>query len=420
MQYTVNQLYDHLYQKVYDVYDIFKNFFGEEYTDLQYRVNENYFKRITIVNNLRALNLEIATDIDFDTSFEVSSSSLSILENQLANHKADIYVWWPNVIVSNESGRSIPIKDLYAKVTVQLDGRIPYECRGFGLNRATYTKEQFLSDYLHSHVESIPKGSPSSFMAPCLGSGPIGNTIDTLKNDYDEITWMLFCQELAMYVTVESINGGPWKRLENVGTDTLLPSHRGYDHYLDEGIFTAIFSRDTLKQFMEYYLEKGHLSLSYKDGNFYCGMPYYEYIIDVSNAFIDFFNKNLKKGAGLLRLCFSGSKLLHRTIAANGKFYRCKEEQNEIRSFHTEDVNYFRNKRVLTFKGKEILTTITDEDVKSILEDTTVTIILEHKVAMYILHHILRTINYRYKNEYYNNKHRANQDAPSYQGIIYI
>lgn len=418
MQYTVNQLYDHLYQKVNEVYGVFKNFFGEEYVDLQFRVSGDFFKRVTIINNLKSLgDLEMAVDVDFTTPLKVSATTLSILENQVANHKADIYVWWPNVKVTNENNRSINIKDLYAKVTVQLDGRIPYENRGFGLNRATYTRAQFLSGYMHSHIESIPRGNLSSFMSPCLGRGPINETIGTLKNEYSELTWMLFCQELAMYVTVESINGGPWKRLENVGANTLLASHRGYDNATNEYAFSSVFSNDTLKQFIKYYLEEGHLSLSYREGKFCCGMPYYEYIIDISNAFIDFFNKYLKRSEGLIKLCFGGRSLLKHTIAANGKFYKCRDER-DLNSFQNENLDSYRNKRVLTFKGKEILTTIT-EDNESILDNTTVTTILDHRVAMFVLHHILRTINYRYRNEYYN-KYRTPQDGSSYQGIIYI
>lgn len=418
MQYTVNQLYDHLYQKVYEVYDVFKNFFGEEYVDLQSPISEEFFKQKDIIYNLRILgNIDIPSDIDFTTPFEVPSSTLEVLENKMATHKAYIYVWWPKVKITNESNRSIHIKDLYAKVTVQLDGRIPYENRGFGLNRATYTKEQFLSGYMHSHIENIPKGNLSTFMSPCLGQGPIGETIGTLKNEYSEITWMLFCQELAMYVTVESIKGGPWKRLENVGINTLLPTHRGYNSNASEDRFVILFSKEKLKDFIKYYLEEGHLSLSFREGKFCCGMPYYEYIIDISNAFIDFFNKNLKRSSSLLNLCYSRSLLQH-TIAANGKFYRDKEDR-ALSSYHEENLEPFRNKKVLTFKGKEILTTITEGE-ETTLDDTTVTTIIDHRVAMYILHHILRTINYRYRNEYYHNKYGINQNVPSYQGIIYI
>ena len=41
MQYTINQLYKHLYQKVYNVYEVFKNFFNEENVDLQTQIAQS-------------------------------------------------------------------------------------------------------------------------------------------------------------------------------------------------------------------------------------------------------------------------------------------------------------------------------------------------------------------------------------------
>ena len=45
MQYTVNQLYELFYQKINDVHDIFKGFFGEEYVDLQGALRAEQCKR---------------------------------------------------------------------------------------------------------------------------------------------------------------------------------------------------------------------------------------------------------------------------------------------------------------------------------------------------------------------------------------
>lgn len=412
MLYTINQLYEHLYQKANDVYKVFKNFFGEDYVDFQPCLKENLFKLRTI-HELQYLGIEITDTVDYDQSIELSDTVVKGLEDIYASHKVYIYVWWPNVTVTNEHNRSIHIKDLYARVTVQLDGRIPYENRGFGLNRATYTKEQFLSNYMHSHIEGIPKGNFTSFMLPCLGRGPINNTIETLKSSYDDVTWMLFCQELAMYVTVESVAGGPWHSLETVGSNVILHSHNRYSCYIRKNAFVSVFSDANLKDFIKYYLEEGHLSLTFKEGHFCCGMPYYEYIIDISNAFIDFFNKHLKKDKSLINMCYR-NKLLFKAIAAHGKFYKYGEDDY----FTNVNLDPYRNKKVLTFKGQDILTTITDEETT--VTETTPTIVINNDVATYMLHHILRTINYRYKNEYYHNKYGHLKNASSYKRILYI
>lgn len=416
MQYTINQLYTHLYQKAHDVYGVFKDFFGEEYVDFQPNMSEDFHKH-KIAMLLKDFGIEVIDDKDFDTSYEISDTNLQRLKIQYANHKVRIYVWWPNVTVTNENNRSIHIKDLYAKVEVTIDGRIPYENRGFGLNRATYTKIQFLSNYMHSHIEGIPKGSFGSFQLPCLGHGPIADTINTLKNEGDEITWMLFCQELAMYITVESLKGGPWRRLEEVGSYALMPTYRGYSNHASKDTFLKFFSEETLKRFIKYYLEEGHLSLSFKEERFRCGMPYYEYIIDISNTFIDFFNKYIT-GTDIYITRLKDrlyQNLLYHTIISNGKFYRCEDNNNYAPD---RNIQLYRNQKVLTFKGKDILTTIT-EDAAS-LDNITPSTIIEHKFAMYVLQKILTTVNYRYRNEYYYNKYGINKNAPSYQRVIYI
>ena len=221
MEYTVNQLYQHLFEKPLSIYDTFKGFFGEDFVDMQSKnpssIKEYLFAKICDEEFI----IKGSKEEDFNIPFEVSDEQLEELEAVSENKRFIIYVWWPRVTVTNEYDKSVNIQDLYAKIEIQNDGCIPYECCGFRLNRATYTREQFVSDYLHSHIRAIPKNDFTKFMEPCLGTGPIRNTIVTLKNNYDETTWMLFCQELSVYVTVESIIGGPWRRMENIGDTSI-------------------------------------------------------------------------------------------------------------------------------------------------------------------------------------------------------
>ncbi len=146
MQYTINQLYEHIYQTVYDIYDIFKGFFGERNVDLQ-KAEESFLKK--------SLELQVGDsgikveEGDFDVPYEIPEALLARIEDMYSSRKSTIYVHWDNVTITNEHDKSVEIQDLYAKIEVTLEGRIPYENRGFLLNRATYTKEQFVSDYMH-------------------------------------------------------------------------------------------------------------------------------------------------------------------------------------------------------------------------------------------------------------------------------
>lgn len=406
MQYTINQLYEHLYQKTDAVYDTFKNFFGEGNVDLQ-KIDEVFFKK-SLELQMGDEGIEVEKG-NFDASYEIPNILLTKIEDLFSSRKSTIYVHWDRVTITNEHDKSIEIQDLYAKIEVTLEGRIPYENRGFLLNRATYSKEQFVSNFLHSHIHHIPKGNFTRFMEPCLGTGPIGNTIGTLKNEYDEITWLLFCQELSMYVTVESLAGTPWKYLEQVGGSSRLLSHVGYRIGGSKNAFLKHFTNDKLREFTEYYLKHGHLALSYRGEKFICGMPYFEFIIDISNCFIDYYNEHLRQTEIQLQRCYD-SKLLWKVLVKDNQFYK-----NAATNTNNRELDQYRNKLVLRFKGKDILTTITEEDTS----DATITTIIDQDLAMFMLNNILKIINFRYKNEH-NSKPKDKSPSPSYKRVLYI
>lgn len=416
MKYTVNQLYQQLFEKPLGIYEIFKGFFGEDFVDIQTRQGRELpsFKEYLFAKICDEASItKGAAEEDYNLSFNITDVQLKELKNTLEDKRFIIYVWWPRVTITNEYNKSVNIQDLYAEIEIQGDGSIPYECNGFRLNRATYTREQFLSNYMHSHINVIPKNNFTKFQIPCLGRGPIISTIGTLKNEYDEATWMLFCQELSMYVTVESISGGPYHRMETIGNVSQNLMYSGYTFgYTSKADFLSLFTNDDLKKFIQYYLKHGHLSLRYMDNIFTWGMPYYEYIIDISNSFIDFYNKYYSTTAGNLDNCFSKG-MLKQVIVADGKFYN----EGDYNSFDINNFSEYQDKPVLTFKGKEIRTTIINNKQGS---EATLTTVISNNVAMFILQKILRTINFRYKNEH-NNKNRRNQEATSAcERILYL
>lgn len=415
MEYTVNQLYQYLFEKPLAIYEIFKGFFGEDFVDIQTCQGRELssFKEYLLAKICdESFMPKEAAEEEYNLSFSITEMQLKELKTTLEDKRLIIYVWWPRVTVTNEYNKSVNIQDLYAKIEIQNDGTIPYECNGFRLNRATYTREQFLSNYMHSHINIIPKNNFTQFKIPCLGRGPIISTIGTLKNEYDETTWMLFCQELSMYVTVESISGGPYHRMETIGNVFLDSMYTGYTfNYTSKVDFLSLFTNDDLKKFIKYYLKHGHLSLGYRNSAFTWSMSYYEYIIDISNSFIDFYNKYYSTTAGNLDNCFSKS-MLKQVIVADGKFYN----EGDYNSFDINNFSEYQNKLVLTFKGKEIRTAIINNKQGS---EATLTTVISNNVAMFILQKILRTINFRYKNEH--NKYRRNQEAtPACERVLYL
>ena len=138
MLYTIEELEKDVSGNVFDVYEVFKNFFGEEYVDLQSEVN---------------LIEHIPSPEEDGEHYDIPQELFDNLQNLYQGAYWDIIVYWPRVTITNEHNRSIDIYDLYAKITIQKDGTIPFEYRGFTLNRSRYTKEQFNhkngSGYMH-------------------------------------------------------------------------------------------------------------------------------------------------------------------------------------------------------------------------------------------------------------------------------
>jgi hypothetical protein len=118
--------------------------------------------------------------------------------------------------ITNEYNRSTTIKDVYIKLNIDYSGKL---INSFYINRATYTIKEYTSCYVHSHAPRLDKSNPTIFRTMCLGSGPIIRTINNLINNFNKDFWQLFCFELHKYLQTESISGGPYIRLENIGTN---------------------------------------------------------------------------------------------------------------------------------------------------------------------------------------------------------
>lgn len=354
------------------VYGVFKDFFGEDYVDLQ--------------------------------------------EDSSDNSKF-ILVYWPRVRVTNEYGKYIDITDLYAKITVDNEGKIPWENNGFKLNRTSYTAQQFNKSYMHSHIRGIPIGDLKQFMAPCLGNGPIRHTITTLKNDSDSINWMLFCQELSLYVTVESLRGVPYIKLEYVknASTTANCFKEGYCDFTRMFYVSSMFlylgniigSRYAIRDFYQYYISHGHLRIGYTDKMFVSGMQYTNFMIDISNAFIDWINLNYPD-VDVDRLYTN--RILIKSVIMDGKLYEYSTDSS------LPDYNRFIGAYVLTFKGERKYLSICNIP-RRIDSTSEITNILHPAIALYILRKILISINFRF-NETKNE--RTEETASFEKNRIYL
>ena len=399
----IEELYSLLMDKPNQVLSIFNDFFGEDKVDMQGFMSVDELKSwlsVTPISNYASReSLDMSME-DYDT---YSSQSLTDLRGEVLDLVLDqlcsreivdyigdtrfssgfILVHFPHVRITNEYNRFVDINHLYAKVKVLHNGSMNGY---FSLNRAEYTYLHISSGYMHSHVSTIPTSDFTKFQTPCTGTGPINDTISNLSNEFDSDIWRLFCLELSKYVEVESIAGTPYHRLENLGTSNMGAG---------EDVFRVVNQlryddsiKGIIKEFVPYFIKQGKLKFNYANGSYSIGMSFTEYILVISNEFIDWYNKKFNNKEWRYTFdTLKRSDVLKEGIIANNKIYYENSRRN-VNSYAA-----YNGQRMCTFKGKDVLINIVD--INEVKEDNK-SIILNTNIALYILSKILRVINYRY------------------------
>lgn len=319
---------------VLNVYEVFKDYYGEERVDIQYNGNST-----------------------------------------------DIIVYFPKVTVTNEYSESVDITDVYVKTGIESDGIIKGP---FTMTRGSYTLSQVYNDYVHSHARSIP--SSYEFTSCCLGSGPIGKTIALLSLDCDLDRWALYCYELDKYMQVESIAGHPFHRLSDLSKSIFAEESIELD-YADittDSEYSQLYTTDLIKRFVKYLVKQDKLVFCIKDNHYYIALSFIQYISLITTTFVEFLHTVQDSEIPLptLEECIQSNILLKGTYREN-KFYK-KVRRNR----------YGRNvsgNTACIFKGKRIIVTVENDLSET---DDSKDIIMNPHIANFILYKILVTLNY--------------------------
>lgn len=389
------------------VLQIFNNFFGEERVDMQGFDKDtilSYTADLTIASAFRHAgksNLlplaewdrddEFLDVIQLETSEETRQKVIEVITSEgfishlMRETKGFILVHFPRTTVTNEYDRSTVVKNLYIKVPLLSSGA---ENGMFTMNRSEYTMAEMYSNYMHSHASNIPTNNFREFTHCCLGSGPLNSTQATLNTGFDEDRWNIFCLEISKYVEVESIAGTPYYRLENIGMrNSVVDMGRlSYTHEMYLSSRTRARVMQLLTDFFSYYLDNNNLTFSYRNGIYSLGMSYVDYLISISNSFIEWVNSNHTKNPQLItpevvlpvigEYIVSGDMVYERSGDCTDLLNRCRG---------------YIGQQICTFKGNSVTVTIagvgsTENAVR----------LLKPALASLLLYRILRTINYRY------------------------
>lgn len=376
-------------------YAVIRDYFSERLTDLQLPTFHEFEevlrgKRLCNYIQMASCSNEYGSylmDTDFYEShrtdyFLDSITDLGVIDfctNALRDDmpKALILIRFPEVKVTNEHNRSVDIKELFVRLKVQ--GNRVYG--RFQMIRTTYDVIQWLSRYSHSHIPSLRNSEVPLWSNPCLGSGPLNTTFDRLRHAYDEDFLGLFCLELSKYVTVESLSGVPYIRLESIGannTSYILP--KDYNG-------SIAFTNFPIEKFIKYFIENIPIKFSYVNGNYALGEPLLDFWIKMSNCFIDWYNNMYRQGEISSTLQeLKNRSIIQSLVISEGK--AC----TPISSSSISNMEHINHSDMFVFKG--VMQKLNIEGADSFTQNQS--ILLSYKYCEYILTCILKLINCKY------------------------
>lgn len=312
-------------KEINSIIEVFENFYGEDYVDAvnndyDTTVNREYDILTEIDRCLSSLQLSYVEDSDIKligiekiykcTLLDFLNSDypnflklkmvrlrLYAIKNKLKekfSSTTKIIIHIPEKKVVNENNESTLIHDVYVRLIINQNWKGNLYLSSYSIARSTYSKNEIIEGYIHSHLpKAYSKEDFTNFKSPCLGSGPINNTIDFLSDGiFNSDIWNLFALELDLYLGTESLAGGPYvylrslkqgdkkyifnnyypsdikvdKRVKEVVT-TVLPEilnrdnligFDGYSYFLTESIedFIININEAITKKFSEEYIEK--------------------------------------------------------------------------------------------------------------------------------------------------------------------
>ena len=268
----VQSEYSRVVEPLKEIKQIVEEFFGEENVDFNI---PSYYLYKTMVKKLLKKD---TINLDTLTLDDCCSEAMNCLFDYFLIH-------WDTVTVTNEFDDSEKIFDLFVKVRM-----IGTHVQGFSMAKTTFTQSQYKASYVHSHV---PRNKNIYFSQPCLGSGPIIETISTLGATYDSQIWGLFCQELDSYVKTESVVGVPYIRISNIKIYDSVEEDSINAAYLKEAFNETEEYITYIKKIFKEFVNTGSIKFAYKNGSYCYGEPIADIIVKYSNYFIDYIKTNI-------------------------------------------------------------------------------------------------------------------------------
>lgn len=373
------------------VYKLACDYYGEDRVALQEDTHPIEYTRITTRRGIEA-NLDGTV---WQTRGFASSQDFirDVMEEKTIPTRYNLYIHWPEAVVTNEQDQSILIKNLFARIQLTHQGLAFTESEKITFAKTTFTRAQWNGDYVHSHVCPNTSINEIMFRHVCLGSGPINNTIHKLQMEpgNTEAT-MLFFWELDKVAHVESLKGVPYIRMSTLTQSRLEPIDEISDGQAEAIAYSKSNTmKDVTHDFVSSFIKAVEIPFAFREGSYVLGCSFVDFEIMLTNyyrkwkdAYVDMVNAGLAKPyPGLL-------PVKRNLILKDGALY-LKNGASDNRSLWGPHAPF-------VFKGKEY-PLVVEEDVKEeeYLKCTLLSLDLVRSILDFILTSINIATSYKYE-----------------------
>lgn len=292
-------------------------------------------------------------------------------EDRIDTREYTIIVHFPKVTVTNEDNESTDITHLFAKVEVEENGSYK---GSFLMIRSEFSENQAYTGYIHSHLPSF--AYPDQWESPCLGRGPIRNTLATLSDNPSEDMWKMFCLELDKYVQTESLAGGPYKYIRDISKLKKSPYNIGF-------IYGTMVDDYILDNFINYIIHKRPFDFNFDSSLYHIAEDETHLVIKLSNLYLEWCNS-------LSNEEWESKKTMLENALTKGIYENGIVQVLTNRYSNNRRILNCVGRRVLTFKGKEYKLSVIPSEQR---EDFSLNI-LKPDVYANILRKLLIIINF--------------------------
>lgn len=337
-------------------YDCACDYYGKERVALQ--VNKNVVEYVHInglsdVTIAQCKHIEIKINETAGTALSLSHIYEYLRDKHNPDFKSSLFIYWPEVTISNEEDQHIDIKDLFCRVPLFYKGMSFRESEYITFLKTTYTKVQWDCGYIHSHTQPLDSDY-MKFRHVCLGTGPIKNTVHTLqRRPTDDMAANLFFWELDKVAHVESLRGVPYFRLSTVTEQeayepiNTLDRHNTMFQFLKKGKF--------YKDLFTSFIKATPIPFGFKDGNYVLGCSFTDFAILFSNYYKKW--KDAIEEAAKLELVTPSTVLelpLKPYILKDGELYQTRGMSRSERRIPSSP-------RAFEFNGKSFVLTVIED-----------------------------------------------------------